>query len=742
MKKLISLAIALAVIAGFAFPLLGTAAVTDEPSELYLHVGSPIAMSDGKTLSIDSENPDLAPIIHKDRTLVPLRFISEFFGAEVDYDEAGRAGVVTLNGKTATFPMGESYYLTGGERVAMDTQALNISGRIFLPLRVLCEDVLGRAVAYRDGVVAIAEKASLSEARALEVKSRIGMYIKASSLEDIKAHISESGYRGGLIADVEAPATPVEGDAPSATPSPEEISSGENGYASADEGGGSGDHSTTNTQVEGVDEADIIKTDGRYIYLLGGNRLTVVSASDTMSIAARLTLDEDQYAQEMYVDGDRLVIVGARHDDNGDYYFKVFTVVSVYDISDLGSISLLRTFEIEGYATTTRKQGDYVYLLSNLNTWSLPEIDPRPLMGEDGDLKSMPVSDVMIMPGEPAEQYLTLSAINIQDKSEKVESESILGGGYVTYMSNKAMYVALENRYYTGKRELNIARFSINGAKIGYAGSGEITGYLNDQFSMDEYNGYLRVASTVWDNKHENNLYVLDDNMQVCGSVLGFAPGETIYSVRFMGSRGYVVTFKQIDPLFVFDLSDPANPRITGELKVPGFSSYLHPVSEDVILGVGYDVKDVYVKDDAGNEVIISQQTGGIKLSLFDVSDMGKPKEIDTLVIGERGYSELLSNHKAAMFKADDSLLAFPMELYSYSYTNHWSGALVVSYLDNRLAELGRIAAEEENYDEKYYYYFGQRLVYIGDTLYYAQGSVIRSFDLDTLVLKQSLSLK
>ena len=490
----------------------------------------------------------------------------------------------------------------------------------------------------------------------------------------------------------------------------------------------------------------MVKTDGRYLYLLYGNKLSIVEAGDKMSLIGTLTLKEESHSQpEMYVDGDRLIIPGSRQEyEKGNPSIqpqqsqedvtvescfpmpdRSFTFVHVYDIEDPSRIKSVRSFEVEGDMVTSRKKDDYFYLLSRFSSFYLDESrsDPRPFIGEDGDLSPIPLRDIMVSPDSPSGDYLTLSAIHIQDSKESVQSETIVSAGDITYMSNEAMYVAGQTFSSTSKEVSLITKFSLQGGSPSYAGSGEVRGSLHNQFSMDEYEGKLRVATTSrWDaGPSQNNLFILDSNMQPCGSVQDFASGEQIYSVRFMGSRGYVVTFERIDPLFVFDLSDPKNPVITGELEVPGFSDYLHPVSEHVILGMG-------------------QEDNSMKLSLFDVSDMGKPKELDTLLMGKNSASELLYNHKAAMFHYDDEFLAFPLTIYDAN----WFGASLVSYEGNRLAEKGRISGNEKLLPQTStdVYGFQQRLLYISDTLYYVHGQSVRSFDLDTLKETQTLSLK
>ncbi|MDR0490881.1 MAG: beta-propeller domain-containing protein [Oscillospiraceae bacterium] len=803
-------------------------------SELYLHVGSPIALSDGKILPLDKENPGIVAMVHMNRTLVPLRFVSEFFGADVSYDDGTRTGVVEVGGFKAEFPVGENYFVLDGKQIPLDTQTLVTGGRIMLPLRALCEQVLGLAVDYSNGLIQIAKTTSITKATEKDVKSKIGMYVKASKLDSLESYLAEYGYGryydtyavdnemsdgaweatsqpepganmanandvpmqepssparapgalSGASADQAAPdaqpmptqppasaaASAPPPSMPQASESPESFSEKDTAEAALTETGGAGgaDHSSTNTQVEGIDEGDVIKTDGQYIYLLCSGSISIVSALGEMTEVAKIDIG-DINLSDMYIDDGRLIVIGSRWLNQSAAYIepapnapsaKIATLpyrgvglssVYVYDTGDMSDVRLLRSFDVEGDIVTTRKQDGFLYFLTSMYYRYGDDVDPRPFAGENGDICPIPIEDIMIAPGYYADGFLTLSAINIVDTEDEVSSETITAGGYATtqYMSNSAMYIATDD-YMNDGNGVSLAKFAINDGRIGYAGSGSVKGGLNDQFSMDEYAGHLRVATTNWDMTSKNNLFVLDGNMQICGSVQGFAPGERIYSARFMGERGYIVTFRETDPLFVFDLSDPTNPKVTGELKVPGFSSYLHPVGENTILGIGRDVYDVYMRDNNGKETVVGQRTGGIKLSLFDVSDMGKPEEIDTLILGNDGYAELLYNHKAAMFKANDGVLAFCANIFDNSIGDGgFSGAFVISYAGNILSERGHIESAQmrdysygkynDNYGNGFY---GERLVYIGNTLYYAENGIIRSFDLNTLKLTQSLTLR
>ena len=267
---------------------------------------------------------------------------------------------------------------------------------------------------------------------------------------------------------------------------------------------------------------------------------------------------------------------------------------------------------------------------------------------------------------------------------------------------------------------------------MGFAAEGRINGTLLNQFSMDEHNGFFRVATTSYDPKtyeQVNNLYILDSLLNVTGKVEGLAPGEQIYAVRFTGDTGYVVTFETMDPLFVLDLSDPANPRVTGELKIPGFSNYLHPIDEGTVLGIGRDTQEIFTRDSTGRETVIGVQTGGIKLSLFDVSDPAAPVEKAVLTFGtdSSAYADVLSDHRALMVDQNNSIVGFTLQE-GYG-SGDFDGAVLVQVSRDTLSVYGKLEAAPEDYS----YYAADRLCYIGSTLYYLQNSGIRAYDYQSL---------
>lgn len=292
-----------------------------------------------------------------------------------------------------------------------------------------------------------------------------------------------------------------------------------------------------------------------------------------------------------------------------------------------------------------------------------------------------------------------------------------------------------------------IHKIALNDGSLEYRGVGEVSGHVLNQFSMDEYNGYFRIATTrgqswimpfpiiaqrmvapVQTNDSYNNVFVLDEDMKTIGNLENLAKGERIYSARFMGERAYVVTFKQTDPLFVIDLSEPTAPTVAGELKIPGFSSYLHPYSETILIGIGKEATD---KGDQGVEL------GGLKLSLFDVADPAAPKEISNLIIGGKGSdSSVLYDHKALLFSADRELLVIPAgltKLGSNNYQQEFQGALVFRIKADSITERGRIGHNATDYIT--------RSLYINDQLYTLSASTLQINNLETLAVTKRISL-
>lgn len=468
------------------------------------------------------------------------------------------------------------------------------------------------------------------------------------------------------------------------------------------------DYSDTNNQVEGVQEADIIKTDGEYIYAaVDGDVYLLRENGGNPEILSKIEkkagteLDEkdgaheaEEYVNNIYVTETRLVLMKYTVDYStyedavaedvaiaGCYVGQGTYTAAVYDITDRSHPVLLNELGQSGTLIDSRMVGDILYLVySYYVPGEIDETDPSTYVPALylGDAKTEVAADDIMLLGEPgAAQYLTVSSIDVGSPAEFLDTQSILGCGSDIYCNSETLVVALTTMEETNdvsKDKTELFRFSLKDGAVTMESQGSVPGYVLNQFSMDEYNGYFRIVTTenvthyfngggiasAEQEKTRNHLFVLDESMNIVGSIEDLARGESIYSARFMGDTGYFVTYRQVDPLFTVDLSTPSEPKILSELKVPGFSNYLHPFGDGLLLGFGQN------SDEESGEI------QGLKLSIFDTSDPAAVAEKHSELLGEKYmWSNAIGNHKAILVDSEKNLIGFPAEneymLYSYS---------------------------------------------------------------------------
>ncbi|WP_341962230.1 beta-propeller domain-containing protein [Planococcus maritimus] len=551
--------------------------------------------------------------------------------------------------------------------------------------------------------------------------------------------------------------------------------------ASSDAGGigGSNDHSSTNNQVEGIDEGDIVQTDGDYLYSVSESRVTISDIRDpeNMELAAIVKFDKETYPEKLFLSNDTLAVISSRFslmetDDEAEMEsfmpYSGITVVSLYDVSSPGNPKLVREFGNEGSFTNARLSNGILHYVSNVfpNYWILeeqPDIELRPRLfdsAQSGELESLPYEDLTILPGTMEGSYSVITSVNLDEPaSNEISTKGFLGGNEQMYMNEQHLYLTA-SAFETAEGEFEdtalwvpqqadteIFKFGLDGISVEFMASARVQGSLLNQFSMDEFEGHFRVATTegvAWapDSESKNHLFILNEQLEQVGSVENLAPGERIYSVRFIGSKAYMVTFRETDPLFAIDVSDPAAPEVLGELKIPGFSNYLHPLDDKHLIGFGYDTKIEPVKGGGEPRIV----TGGMKISLFDVSDMANPKETDTEIIGGPGtYSALQYDHKALFRHEQQSLFGFPVSIYEgdgMEYIEFQAeGALVYSITPEGI-ELSADLTQASDQPYEDWNTSVQRMAYAKDALYTVANSEIKSYrlsdfePLDTLPLR------
>jgi len=373
---------------------------------------------------------------------------------------------------------------------------------------------------------------------------------------------------------------------------------------------------------------------------------------------------------------------------------------------------------------------------------------------------------------EPVETMTHIVSIDLDTKKVNYKS-FLLGYSQAIYVSKNNIYITSIHYQQNAVSIINspqettiIHKISIDNGEISYIAQGEVKGYILNQFSMDEYNGFFRIATTsgnVWDGSSKNNVYILDDKLKQVASIDDIAPGEKIYSARFLGDKAYLVTFKKVDPFFTIDISDPYNPKILGKLKIPGFSDYLHPYDDDHIIGIGKETVEALgeEKEDRGIDFAWYQ---GLKIALFDVSDFEHPEELDKVIIGDRGTdSPVLYDHKAFLFDYNKKLLVIPVSVYEIDENikkehGNYTGSIYGEFtfqgvyvyhlsVEDGFQLLGRIThMDNESYLKTDYYPSPStsitRSLYIDNTLYTISQSMVKLNSLDNLEEIKSISLK
>lgn len=527
------------------------------------------------------------------------------------------------------------------------------------------------------------------------------MYHPASDYKEVYQTLLK-GYQQNWIEDLETSAETSEAASGAMNSGSDEYYySDEAKYGSADadlpesskEGGK--DYSTTNLQMEGVDESDIAKIDGSYIYTVEDKYIVITDIRDGKLEEVTRFLPKDCGAadrvMEIYVDGDQLILVVQGYEtslgesskagsdkENSDkessdeeiavsdasedsaFCYKMngksTTQIQVYSIVDRRNPEFEGRLIQDGYYNTSRKIGDVVYLFTQYHMTSdvvgyvekeytsvIPKVNGEKVAAGE-----------IYLPESSGESGILVSSLDVNKPDKVLDSKLVISGYAQTYISKDALYLYEED--YDGAMITNIAKFALDEGRISGVAATAVRGYVRDTFAINASDGYLRVLTTDYSTEDEvNALYILDENLKLTGQLTGIAPGEEIYAARFMGNTGYFVTYRNTDPLFTVDLSDPAKPEIIGELKVTGFSEYLHFWDDTHLLGIGYES---------------DEKTGNIeniKISMFNIENPGEVTEEAKLVLKDVDYSEALYDYKSVIISKDKNLIGLVCEDYSSS---------------------------------------------------------------------------
>lgn len=454
------------------------------------------------------------------------------------------------------------------------------------------------------------------------------------------------------------------------------------------------EHSTTNIQVENVDEADITKTDGDYIFSISESKVVITNVIDpnNIKIETTITPTEDYIPEDLILYGNRLVVISTQYIN----YSKSNTSVEIYDITTKSKPRLLETFSLhEKYYTSRSIDGKLIIIASGGLRKENNEIDTY--YEEDNVLKEIKLEDIKYLKGLESDDQTIIASYDL-NKSEDVKVKSYLFNVKNAYISKENMYLLQEeyienemplirklfgfggvigffkysydydyNYNYNYNKETYIYKFNIkDDGNVKYDCKAKTEGTTINQFSLDEYQENLRIGLYT---DEGSRIAVFDKNLKLLGETQKLAEGEKMYSTRFVGNKAYMVTYKTIDPLFVIDLSDATNPTVLGKLKIPGYSTYLQPYDDTHIIGIGMQTEEKINRNSSGKIISTSAVITGMKMALFDITDVNNPIQISDTIIGDsRATSAVLTNHKALLFDKEKGIIAIPVNNYDEDF--------------------------------------------------------------------------
>ena len=576
-------------------------------------------------------------------------------------------------------------------------------------------------------------------------------------------------------------------------------------------------HSDTNIQVAGVDESDSVKVaDDGYIYQIHNNQIRVIKGFPIVELSETATIkfaDENFYPTGIYVQNGKLVVLGSTWKmlntpqvqpvvsskmamPIGGIWWGGYipqtsqTRAFIFDMSDHANPKSVRNLAIDGDYLDSRRIGDELYFVArtypryymmgsnvkNAFLMKTTEMLPTIIDTKKGKTvtRTMSVTDVSYLPDFVEPDYVVVASLNLQNPDKALTTKAYLGAGELVYSSLNNLYLSASKYNFDNSTadaipqdivSTQIYKFNIDKGAVNFAAVGQVPGTALNRFSMDEHGDYFRIATTTQNwangtNTSTNALFVLDKTMQTVGELEDLAKGERIYSTRFMGNRCYIVTFKQVDPLFAIDLSVPEKPFVAGELKIPGYSEYLHPYDENHLIGFGHDATTYnYGYGDVSIPL-------GLKMALFDVSDMNSPKELYSVKIGDKGTNTPLTyDAKALYWDAEKKLFGFPVDLHELPkgsdsanpsvYGNSvWQGAYIYEVTPekgfNLKAKLSQIPADVSPVKYEYGSYwdfdatnlFVDRILRIENNLYTLSNNQLNIYDLENFYKIESLAFK
>ncbi len=558
------------------------------------------------------------------------------------------------------------------------------------------------------------------------------------------------------------------------------------------------DYSTTNIQVENVDEADITKTDGDYIYSISENDVIITNVINPEEIKIEARISGKGVPEDLILYKDKLVIISEDNDKSKMYYnyssYNSNTIVEVYDIAQRDVPKLIKSYQLNEPYYTSRCINNKLYVIAS-GTLRKENNEIKIDYYEDNKTKNLELDNIKYLKDINTKKQTLFSMVDLDGAEKDIKLNSYLIDISNAYISENSIYLLDQKYDYRGYAPPISSLFGLKGilgpfeyeneqenssgykteiykfdilkdGQVKYSAKTKIEGKTINQYSLDEANGHLRIA--LYDDDGAR-VAIFDENLKQIGITQYVAKGEKMYSSRFIGDKAYLVTYKTVDPLFVIDLSDEKEPRVLGKLKIPGYSTYLHPYDENHLIGIGMETEEVINRNSSGKVTSTISKIVGMKMALFDVTDVNNPKQISSTVIGDRRTtSAILTNPKALLFSKEKNLIAIPVNNYSEdfeiesssnsystlesSYKNYNKNYVAEGYfvynidIENGFKLKGTVTHEVSNERPEYNYYYNRsrllRGLYIEDNLYTVSETNVKVNNLDTLELISELKIK
>lgn len=679
------------------------------------YIGSPLAVINEEQILIDENDASLVPEIIDGNTYVPARVLRTAFGASVDRNVQTAETTVRYNNKAIVFT-DEKKEIKIADNNSEVTKEINaapviLHDCIYVPLKVIADD-LNKEIFFYNNLVVVSDIKDIfspeTEGDKLALLTeQVNSLPNIGAIDKLKQLIGGKNNIQSLFG----------------------ANNSQNDASVNDEANKAVDFSLLNeNQLGNTSDADIIKSNGEYIFYINNDAVEIISAenAEKMEISSEITFEKGFTPCKLLLKDKKLMVMGNYADEEETDIHNKFSKVYIYDITDTKNPALERQLYTDGEYFNARLNDKYLYFLATVDAASLYDGKTYyPVSYYDSCVEDKrneeEFSNIKYFPDMTSKNYTTVISVDIEDKEKAADIKTFLGSGEDIYISQDSIYFlcrkAVEDIYSENKLETNIYKFSLENGRINYTKRANVNGALYNKYSMQENNGYFSLATSRTNNNTvSNNVYVFDSKLEKCGLIENVALGTKINSARFIGDKVYMLTFNTSDPVYVVDLKDPTKLQNLGQINLPSYSNFLKYYDENHILAFGKEVTEIEGK----------AYYKGLKLSMLDVTDFRNPKTIFTQSIGNKGTDSIaLKDPKAFMIDSTDGKIIFPINLYTLKENANeldygefaFEGLKAYSFNSDEgfkeLCNISHLAGSE--YDEKAEI---KRCLYMNDAIY------------------------